>query len=115
MGVPGRIIVVNKKPAAFTMNYLYGDRRVDNRKVMEMFPAYEQCCFMGFGFEREVPKGWNHIDLGAGNSLFVADEVYEEFKRLTADFTEDYELYGAWQDAACRIVGLPDKDDTESE
>lgn len=113
MGVPGEIIVVNKKPAAFAMNHVFGNKIVDYRKVMELFPVFSQCRFKIFGYDSEVPEGWNYVNLGMGNHLIVADEVYEEFRRLTEDCKEEHEYYRAWQDAVRRIVGLPDMDDTE--
>ena len=41
-----------------------------------------------------------------GNHLIVADEVYDEFCRLTKDCKTEVEYYGAWQDAAAEILGL---------
>lgn len=104
MGVPGEMIVVNKSPGAFAMDSVYGD--VDVVEVERLFPVLGQCCFGLFGLDSEVPEGWNYVNLGAGNHLIVADEVYDEFKRLTRDCKEDYEYYGAWQDAAAKITGL---------
>lgn len=112
MGVPGQVIVVNNKPAAFAMNQAYGDERAHWRTILEMFPVLKQCRFGIFGFDSKVPEGWNYVNLGLGNHLIVADEVYEEFRRLTAHCKEEFEFYRDWQDAARRIVGLPDKGDT---
>lgn len=59
-----------------------------------------------FGLDSEVPEGWNYVNLGMGNHLIVADEVFDEFKKLTKDCKREVEYYGAWQDAAAKILGL---------
>ena len=104
MGVPGEIIVVNKSPRAFAMESVYGD--VDVSDVVKMFPVLEQCRFGMFGLDSEVPEGWNYVNLGMGNHLIVADEVYDEFCRLTKDCKREVEYHGAWQEAAAEILGL---------
>ena len=104
MGVPGEIIVVNKTPAAYNMNFVFGDVKIDD--VISLFPALGECHFGLFGLDSTVPEGWSYVNLYMGNHLIVADEVYEEFQRLTKDCKEIGECYNAWQDAAKEIVGL---------
>lgn len=104
MGVPGEMIVVTKSPAAYALESFYGD--VDVRDVEKIFPVLEQCRFGIFGQDSEVPEGWNYVNLGMGNHLIVADEVYDEFKKLTKNCKRAVEYYGAWQDAAAKILGL---------
>jgi len=105
-GAPGEMIVINKEPAAYSMQSVYGD--VDYMDVEKLFPVLGQCRFKMFGFDSEVPEGWHYVNLGLGNHLIVADEIYDEFQRLTKDCKETYEYYAAWQDAAREAVGLPD-------
>lgn len=105
-GFPGEMIAVNKEPAAYSMQSVFGD--VDVREVKKLFPVLEQCRFGIFGYDSKVPEGWNYVNLGLGNHLIVADEVYDLFKSLTKDCKENYEYYSAWQDAAREIAGLPD-------
>lgn len=105
-GVPGEMVVINKEPAAYAMQSVFGD--VDVREVEKLFPVLPECEFGLFGLNSKVPKGWNYVSLGLGNHLIVADEVYDQFKSLTEDCKEDYEYYAVWQDVARVIAGLPE-------
>ena len=106
MGTPGEIIVVNKKPAAYSMQCVFGDVKYGD--VEAMFPVIGQCRFGLFGFDSEVPDGWNYVNLGMGYHLIVADEAFDEFQRLTKECEREVDYYVAWQDAARVVVGLPD-------
>ena len=108
MGRPGEIIVVNSKPAAYSMQTYFGE--VSYQDIARMFPIIKQCGFGLFGFDSEVPDGWNYVNLGMGNHLIVADEVYEEFQKLTKDCKSEPEYYQAWLDAASKITSIKDKE-----
>ena len=90
------------------MHTVFGD--VSFRDVVRLFPIIKQCRFGVFGFDSEVPAGWNYVNLGFGNHLIVADEVYGEFQNLTKDCKWEGDYYQAWQSAAGEIVGLSDKE-----
>ena len=61
MGVPGEIIVVNKIPAAYDMNFVFGDVNIED--VISLFPVLGECHFGLFGLDSTVPDGWNYVNL----------------------------------------------------
>ena len=113
MGVPGEIIVINKRPEAYVLESVFGD--VDVGEVEKLFPVLGQCRFGIFGYDTEGPEGWNYVNLGMGNHLLVADEVFDEFEKLTKDCKTPVEYYGAWLDAESEIVGLEDNCEGEED
>ena len=67
MGEPGGVLFYVESGELYHFNYVYGD--VDIRKVGKLFPVLEECRFGVFGIDSFVPKGWEYVNLGAGNHL----------------------------------------------
>lgn len=61
-----------------------------------------------FAFELH-PTGYKHIYIGLGNSLFVTDEIYDDFaNEEMASLIETHrhsEIYMCWKKRACVVLG----------
>ncbi|MBR2742366.1 MAG: macro domain-containing protein [Clostridia bacterium] len=80
MGVPNQVILARKKDEYLEFIYTWGDRD----KLGAMFPWLDK--FQWFpGEEKNCGRSWKHIDLGAGNHLFVRTALYKKIgERLMA-------------------------------
>lgn len=104
MGEPGGVLFYVESGELYHFNYVYGD--VDIRKVGKLFPVLEECRFGVFGIDSFVPKGWEYVNLGAGNHLIVREEIYEKFM---SEFPKDVEpsfIYGRWVKVAQKTLNL---------
>lgn len=92
MGCPNEMIYVRKngeKPE-FLRSYA-------NPEMYTLFPWLEHLDCGFFGEVKGVGKGWEHIDLGAGNHLFLRSNLYA---RLYPKFRgmRPAAIYQTWQD-----------------
>ena len=102
MGSPGEIVFYRKNGEKYCLNYVFDN--IDMHKVEQLFKPLTECDFGMFGIGSKVPKGWNYVNLGAGNHLIVADEVYEEFEKMVGIVKHPGEIYKKWMQVADRIV-----------
>ena len=107
MGAPGEVIVINAKKEIYVMNYIHDN--VSIAEIEHYFPALADSHFGLFGLDSTVPFGWKYVNLGFGNHLIVADEVYGAFCAITKDCKEPVEYYTTWIDAAKTILGIATK------
>ena len=102
MGSPGGVTFITKDGTMYAFNYIYGDITFDDVKAF--FPVITECKFGMFGMDSIVPDGWKYVNLGCGNHLIVADEIYGEFWEEIKEIQKPGEVYAAWQNKACKIM-----------
>lgn len=102
MGSPGGITFITKDGGMYAFNYIYGDITFDDVKAF--FPVITECKFGMFGLDSIVPDGWKYVNLGCGNHLVVADEIYIEFREEIKDIQKPSEVYAAWLNKACKVI-----------
>lgn len=92
MGSPGQVIIVDERLDVYDF-YLHNMEKEDVTKII---PALFECHWGGWG--NIIPAfGWKYADLGAGNHLFVADAIYEEFATRRAPYGDNLgKLYQEW-------------------
>ena len=81
MGCPGEVRIFSLEDDKVYLrrnNFAYGDFDMD--RFVEHFMPMKTLHYEMFGNLIHIEDGWQFIDLGAGNSLLMTDEVYEEFK-----------------------------------
>ena len=105
MGKPGELEFIRQDKAMLRCNYVYGG--ADLERIIRAFPALRGCRFGMAGIYSTVPEGWHYVNLGAGNHLVVADDVYDQFEKLTEHLHEWVDYYLAWHDVARQILGIP--------
>lgn len=92
MGCPNEMIYARKngEKAEFLHSYV-------NPEMYIIFPWLENLDCGLFGEVKGVGKGWKHVDLGAGNHLFLRSELYE---KLYPKFNgmRPSGIYQIWQD-----------------
>ncbi len=94
MGTPNQVIFVRKKDEYLEYIYTWGDRD----KLGSMFPWLNKFQWSPIG-EKNCGRGWKHIDLGAGNNLFVRTALYKKIgERLMA--LSPPLRYGTWREIA---------------
>jgi hypothetical protein len=92
MGCPGQVLIVDNKLDVYDFS-LYD---LEEDDVIKIIPIVYECQWGGY---RNIvpPRGWNYEDLGAGNHLFVADAIYEEFATRRAPYGHSLgKLYQEW-------------------
>ena len=93
MGSPNEVIVVDKDNNRFSF-YL---NNMEVSAIDEIVPVLHQCLFVHSGEPLSAAPGWNSEDLGMGNHLFVADEIYPKFAKLRKPIGRNLgELYQRW-------------------
>jgi len=102
MGCPGGITFITNDGGMYEFNYIYGDITFDDLKVF--FPVITECKFGMFGLDSIVPDGWKYVNLGCGNHLIVADEIYAAFWEEIKDIQKPSEIYVAWLNKACKVM-----------
>ena len=102
MGEPGAVNFVKTDGNLYHLNYVFGDFKYE--EILAVFPTLGECEFGMFGMNSKVPKGWNYVDLGMGNSLIVKSEVYPSFKKLIGKCKSAGEIYQSWIDYAENII-----------
>ena len=74
-----------------------------NDRIDQVVPWLDTLNCGIFGKVSGVDEGWKHVDLGAGNHLFLRDDIYDKvspkFKGMRPP-----EIYQAWRDAVAEIV-----------
>ena len=100
MGCPGQVLIVDDKLDVYDFS-LYD---LEEDDVIKVIPIVYECQWGGY---RNIvpPRGWNYEDLGAGNHLFVADAIYEEFAVLRKPYGQNLgQLYQAWIGIIIKII-----------
>lgn len=108
MGEPGRVLLINKDGQTYHFNYVYDD--IDMEKVEKLFPVLGESEFGMFIHDPVVPRGWNYLNLGMGNYLFVNDEVYSKFMELLDGEDDPPTVYSIWIDIANSILNTNSSD-----
>lgn len=98
MGCPNEMIYMRKNgdTAELLRSYV-------NPKIFTLFPWLEHLDCGFFGEVSGVGRGWKHIDMGAGNHLFLRTNVY---KVLYPKFKGKHPamIYQTWQDAVAEYL-----------
>ena len=92
MGSPGQVIIVDERLDVYDF-YLHNMEKEDVTKIIQ---ALFECHWGGWG--NIIPAfGWKYADLGAGNHLFVADVIYNEFSEIAKSRCKSGgKLYQQW-------------------
>lgn len=100
MGYAGRIellSIINNKCTLYIGNMFYGEKLINMNEFYQIFPEFKTTsCFMGRC--NNLPKGWQYVNLGMGNNLFVSDDVYDYFVSIV-DISH-MSIYKSWLEKA---------------
>lgn len=96
MGCPGEIILAEKRKDRLEYLYFY-----DNRDLEKIFPWFREVEGWTFGPLINIGRGWRHIDMGAGNHLFLRRTVYDTIGRFLKALTPE-EVYTRWKEDVTR-------------
>ncbi len=106
MGMPGVVEFITDECRAYCFHM--GADHIGTDQISVVFPAIEEILdgrrLGPGGLRGELPRGWNYIDLGAGNHLFAADSVSCRFKKLTKHRKSPSQIYSVWYDTAVKVT-----------
>lgn len=94
MGEPGGVIIFMKKKNQIIIgrgNYTYGNFDID--AFLEHMKADTGKDFMFFVERDEAPEGWNFINMGMGNNLYVRNSYYKQVEKKYKKMLES-DIYG---------------------
>lgn len=77
MGEGGAIEIVTTEGASYYLNYVKGD--LSDSQLEQIIPILPELHLPLVGETDQVPEGWKHISLGAGNNLLVRTQYVEQF------------------------------------
>lgn len=101
MGASSNVTIITKHAKGFNFSYAFGDITFDD--VLAFFPSLNE--FNSFlGEIISVPKGWQHVYMGAGNHLLISDEIYDKFYEETKEYVRPIQIYGNWIEKAEQII-----------
>ena len=100
MGWPEEVIFVFREEDA--MRFLYTSTE-DSITTYVPWLDTLQCDLCGI--VRGVGEGWEHVDLGMGNHLFLVNDVYNLMKERIDGKTPP-EIYQSWRDELCAVLGI---------
>lgn len=101
MGAFSNVTIITKHAKGFNFSYAFGDITFDD--VLTFFPSLNE--FNSFlGEIISVPKGWQHVYMGAGNHLLISDEIYDKFYEETKENVRSIQIYGNWIEKAEQII-----------
>lgn len=104
MGCPGEVRIFSLEGDKVYLrrnNFAYGDFDMD--RFVEHFKPMKTLHYEMFGNLVHIEDGWKFIDLGAGNSLLMTDEVYNAFKDGIND-KRPSEIYTVFEEAILEIM-----------
>lgn len=111
MGEPGAVVIVEKQIHNVRVshaNYCCGDFDMD--KFAKIFPPLQTFNCGLFGNVSGIPRGWRHVDLGAGNHLLVRKGIYPEFAARTAGMSPP-EIYQNYLEIGAEILMTKEEND----
>lgn len=111
MGEPGAVVIVEKQIHNVRVshaNYCRGDFDMD--KFAKIFPPLQTFNCGLFGNVSGIPRGWRHVDLGAGNHLLVRKGIYPEFAARTAGMSPP-EIYQNYLEIGAEILMTKEEND----
>lgn len=92
-GSGGEIIVITKDAKTYSMNYVFGNMKIE--MCDKVCPPLKGCVF-GFVEVEKTPIGWEGISLGAGNFLVLSEPIYHQIKQELLDMRPCYR-YRSWK------------------
>ncbi len=107
MGSPGEIQMISRIDNAnvlYSGNLFFGNVIIDMKKIKSLFPdiSFMHCLLMQCDYN---PVGWRYLNLGAGNNLYVSEDIYEYFDILTNGM-RGANLYVSWKQLALATITL---------
>ena len=72
-------------------------------KFAKIFPPLQTFDCGLFGNVLGIPRGWRHVDLGAGNHLLVRKRIYPEFAACTTGMPSP-EIYQNYLEIGVKIL-----------
>lgn len=106
MGMPGVVEFITDECKSYYFHM--GNDVIGTDQISFVFPAIEIALeerqFGPRGLTGELPRGWNYVNLGAGNHLIVADSVIDRFNELTEKCERPSEIYQMWFDTAVKVT-----------
>ena len=101
MGSPNEVIIVDKDNNRFSF-YL---NNMEVSAIDEIVPVLHQCMSVHLEQPLSAAPGWNSEDLGMGNHLFVADEIYPKFAQMRKPYRFNLgKLYQDWAKMVAKIL-----------
>lgn len=108
MGNPGKVHVIKSDGSQYDGNYVWGS--ISEKKLVSKF-SYLNEDFNDISdiVSQSADQKYYNIYLGAGNTLYIANDVWNRFKEATVKckYPEDY--YEKWHEAACTICQVKEK------
>ena len=91
-GDPGGIKIVDIDGRIFYLNHAFGD--LNENEVKEICPPLKE----------RSPEGWQIINMGMGNTLFVSKSILQQFQEKTKDIKTPSGYYSRWVNIVLNII-----------
>ena len=98
MGCPNEVIFVFREDDA--LRFLYTSTGDDITAYVPWLSTLK--CDL-FGIVRGVGEGWEHVNLGMGNHLFLLNSAYDLLKERI-DGKSPSQIYQTWRDDLCAVL-----------
>ena len=95
-GEPGGVKIIDNDGKIYHFNYI--DNKLKENEIYEIFPFIKniELC--------KIIEGWQELNMGAGNRLYVNESIYQEFKEKTKDLKSPVSLYQRWTKIILDII-----------
>ena len=101
MGNPEGILFLTDEQKLYETNYCCEEKI---KECFQVFRAFYQCTNYLFGKGNNIPKGWKHTYLGAGNHLFMIEWMDSLFHKIIDKDMDESEIYRRWVDIVNQIL-----------
>ncbi len=101
-GEGGGIYIIAKEGRVYHTNILWSDICIDDAFLI--CPPLRDCHFAVFGADKK-PDGWNYHYMGAGNHLFIKDDIAKDVNKMSIGL-KPVELYQQWKLIVMQALGI---------
>ena len=102
MGRNGTVEFITDDGKVYEFSYMLGE--ITLRDVIKFFPPLGGCRFGWYGQGNIIPEAWNHIYLGMGNHLLVAEQVYDKYLKKINKHPRTSTKYQLWKYEARQLI-----------
>lgn len=100
MGNPGNITLLTDQNELYEFNYIYDQKE----SIFKEFQVLKKCIDYINKVCMEVPDGWKHIDMVAGNHLFLLEWLDILFCKTKGSDILPSDIYAVWIDTVNSIM-----------
>ena len=101
-GEGGGIYIITEEGRIYHTNIVWGDICIDDAFLI--CPPLKDCHFAVFGADKK-PDGWNYHYMGAGNHLFIKDDIAKDVNKMSIGL-KPVELYQQWKLIVMQALGI---------